>query len=146
MANFEIRKVEKNDIQVVVSLLQQLGYEPSIQAIESLISNPICDSYETVVGILDKSVVSVMSVIYFDYFPSAERFCRITAFVVDSDVRGYGVGTRLIDFARDNAAAKGCSTLEVTTSLKRESTQQFYESIGFTKTSYKYVQKLKSNV
>ncbi|MCG6508355.1 GNAT family N-acetyltransferase [Vibrio parahaemolyticus] len=86
-----------------------------------------------------------MSVIFFNYFPSAEKLCRITSIVVDRASRGTGIGSKLIDYAKSVALAEKCSVLEVTTSLRREKTQTFYESIGFKKTSYKYVQRLENN-
>ena len=52
------------------------------------------------------------------------------------------MGTQLIDFAKDKASERGCRQLEVTTSMRREQTQAYYESIGFEKTSFRYIQNL----
>ena len=142
MSNFEIRKAQKNDAYSVSSLLVQLGYDTPISKIEALVSMPSSGHDNVYVGVLDERVIAVMSVIYFNYFPSGEKFCRITSIIVDGKNRGSGLGSKLINYAKLMALAEKCNVLEVTTSLQREQTQAYYEYIGFQKTSYKYVQKL----
>lgn len=145
MSQLEIRAAQKGDANVISSLLAQLGYDTEPSKIEVLASMADSGNNKVCVGVLSGQVIAVMSVIFFNYFPSAEKLCRITSIVVDETVRGSGVGSKLIDYARSIALAEKCSMLEVTTSLRREQTQAYYESIGFQKTSYKYVQKLEDN-
>lgn len=139
-----IRVVEQSDVKSVNELLNQLGYEQSVKVTKGTIANLDKRNDEIFVYQFEGDVVAVMSLIYFDYFPSSERICRITAIVVSDRVRGKGVGTELIDFAKEVADKKGCTQLEVTTSLKREKTQKYYASIGFDKSSYRYIQPLNS--
>lgn len=141
MFKFEIRKAHISDAGCISGLLGQLGYKTPPSTIETLVLAPDNDS-AVYVGEQCGNVVAVVSVIYFCYFPSAEKFCRITSIVVDQEVRGAGIGSKLIDHVKSIASAKKCDVLEVTTSLQRAQTQVYYESIGFQKTSYKYVQKI----
>ena len=145
MSKLEIRAAQIGDANVISSLLAQLGYDTEPSKIEVLVSMAASGNNKVCVGVLSGQVIAVMSVIFFNYFPSAEKLCRITSIVVDETARGSGVGSKLIDFAKSMALAEKCSILEVTTSLRREQTQAYYESIGFQKTSYKYVQKLEDN-
>ena len=138
----EIRQAQKTDARSISNLLLQLGYDTALSKTEMLISKSLNGDNNIFVGLLNGSVVGVISFIYFDYFPSAEKFCRITAIVVDEEVRGSGVGSKLISHVKLKALAEKCNVLEVTTSLQREKTQAYYESISFQKTSYKYVQRL----
>lgn len=140
-----VRAAQKDDAEIISSLLVQLGYDTEPSKIEVLISMAASGSNKIFVGVLNGKVIAVMSVIFFNYFPSAEKLCRITSIVVDRASRGTGIGSKLIDYAKSVALAEKCSVLEVTTSLRREKTQAFYESIGFKKTSYKYVQRLENN-
>ncbi len=140
-----VRAAQKDDAEIISSLLVQLGYDTEPSKIEVLISMATSGSNKIFVGVLNGKVIAVMSVIFFNYFPSAEKLCRITSIVVDRASRGTGIGSKLIDYAKSVALAEKCSVLEVTTSLRREKTQTFYESIGFKKTSYKYVQRLENN-
>ncbi|WP_289029073.1 GNAT family N-acetyltransferase [uncultured Paraglaciecola sp.] len=145
MSQLEIRAAQIGDANVISSLLAQLGYDTAPSKIEVLVSMAASGNNKICVGVLSGQVIAMMSVIFFNYFPSAEKLCRITSIIVDESVRGSGVGSKLIDYARSIALAEKCSMLEVTTSLRREQTQAYYESIGFQKTSYKYVQKLEDN-
>jgi len=139
MNKAEIRKAEIEDTPELVPLLEQLGYKSTeIELRNTLATNQRND--EIYVALIDNKLVALMSIIYFDYFPSQEKICRITAIVVDSNVRGSGVGRQLIEFAKDLSKKRCCAKLEVTTSLAREATQQYYENIGFTKSSYRYIQ------
>jgi GNAT superfamily N-acetyltransferase len=126
------------DIQ---GLLFQLGYELSLDNLISALSVEH-RSDDIFVALLDEKVIGVMSLICFDYFPSLQKICRITAISIDKNNQGRGVGTQLIEFAKIYGLEHGCKLLEVTTSLQREKTQKYYENIGFTKSSFRYVQKI----
>jgi N-acetylglutamate synthase-like GNAT family acetyltransferase len=145
MSKLEIRVAQGSDAIVISNLLKQLGYATAPSKIETLVSMVDSGNNKVYVGVLNGQTIAVMSLIFFNYFPSAEKLCRITSIVVDEAVRGSGVGSKLIDYAKSMALAGKCSMLEVTTSLRREQTQTYYESIGFQKTSYKYVQTLEDN-
>ncbi len=146
MSNFEIRRVVESDTKRLSNLLGQLGYVTPPQKINTLLFSSSNSTSDVFVAIEEERVVAFISLIYFDYFPSAEKVCRITALVVDESLRGSGIGTQLIDYAKCEAIAKNCTVLEVTTSIKRDKTQAYYEGIGFEKTSYKYVQKLNFDI
>jgi len=137
-----IRKARKEDVNSVSYLLKQLGYDTALLSVEEMLLNLSTDNNEIYVCELKEQIIAVMSIIFFDYFPSAQKLCRITALIVDEENRGSGIGSKLINFAKSVALSKKCSVLEVTTSLEREQTQKYYEDIGFEKTSYKYVLKL----
>jgi len=146
MDKFIIRKAQKEDANPVSKLLMQLGYDTPPLSVEEMILNLSSDNNEIYVCILKGKVIAVMSIIFFDYFPSAQKLCRITALVVDEEVRGSGIGSKLINYAKSVALSKKCSVLEVTTSSRREQTQKYYKSIGFKKTSYKYILEIKDKV
>lgn len=134
----EIKIAKKSHAAGVQRLLKQLGYESTMAEISVALCTPTPDS--AVFVIEDQSgVVAFISLIYFFYFPTQKQNCRITAIVVDEKMRSCGLGSHLISFARMQAHQHGCAQLEVTTSLTRHTTQAFYETIGFTKASYRYV-------
>ena len=55
----------------------------------------------------------------------------IASLVVDSALRGRGIGRRLLEVAEDEAALLGCSTLTVDSSVLRERAHRFYRRQGF---------------
>ena len=143
----EIRSAQLADVDRLQVLLSQLGYEVSSQDIKRMVPQSLGSSIDDVyVAVCNKEVVGLISLIYFNYFPSAQKLCRITAVVVDESLRGSGVGTKLIGFAKQKAITENCSTIEVTTSLARDKTQSYYEVIGFQKKSFGYAQQLNKSV
>ena len=147
MMNKNIRLAQLHDAQSIQLLLEQLGYFLPVAALAKTLiecqDNPHSRTdellvYEQLNAQGEPQVVAVMAFMFFDYFPALSRICRITAIVVDADMRGQGIGTQLIDFAKARGRQEACQLLELTTSTQRIATQQYYESIGFTKTSFRY--------
>ncbi|MCP4232705.1 MAG: GNAT family N-acetyltransferase [Aestuariibacter sp.] len=140
----EITKADIAHAERIQALLVQLGYNASIAEVKSGLNSqaPHSDLY---VARLEGRVIAFMSLIYFYYFPIQKQNCRITAIVVDEEVRKTGVGRQLIQFAQVKARQHACAQLEVTTSLERKATQAYYEHIGFIKTSFRYYLNLSEN-
>ncbi|MEM6185421.1 GNAT family N-acetyltransferase [Shewanella vaxholmensis] len=147
MMNKNIRLAQLHDAQSIQLLLEQLGYVLPVAALAKTLTecqdNPHSRTdellvYEQLNAQGEPQVVAVMVLMFFDYFPALSRICRITAIVVDADMRGQGIGTQLIDFAKARGRQEACQLLELTTSTQRIAMQQYYESIGFTKTSFRY--------
>ncbi|GIU29790.1 N-acetyltransferase GCN5 [Shewanella hafniensis] len=147
MMNKNIRLAQLHDAQSIQLLLEQLGYVLPVAALAKTLTecqdNPHSRTdellvYEQLNALCEPQVVAVMALMFFDYFPALSRICRITAIVVDAYMRGQGIGTQLIDFAKARGRQEACQLLELTTSTQRIATQQYYESIGFTKTSFRY--------
>ncbi|MFB2639078.1 GNAT family N-acetyltransferase [Shewanella bicestrii] len=144
MGFIAIRQAQITDLNAMANLLLQLGYSASKTQLQQYLDDPK-RSDEIYLAESEGAVVGLISLIFFDYFPSQQQICRITALVVAEASRGLGVGTQLIDFTKDRASERGCRQLEVTTSMRREQTQAYYESIGFEKTSFRYIQNLDVN-
>lgn len=140
MLPLSIRTATLKDANPIASLLAQLGYQTPADKLKRLL-DPAHDS-AIYVAVLDNKVVGVMSLIYFDYLPSAERYCRIVTLVVDQALRGWGIGKALMAQAQQSALAQQCQVLELTTGLQRTDAHAFYEHLGFERVSYKYIQRL----
>lgn len=147
MESKNIRLAQLHDAESIQLLLEQLGYVLPVAALAKTLTeyqdNPQSRSDELLVceqpdAQGEPQVVAVMALMFFDYFPALSRICRITAIVVNAGMRGQGIGTQLIDFAKARGRQENCQLLELTTSTQRITTQQYYESIGFTKTSFRY--------
>jgi GNAT superfamily N-acetyltransferase len=53
---------------------------------------------------------------------------------VRADLRGAGLGRRLIGWAIDRAREHGCSLVQLTTDKRRADAHRFYASLGFAAT------------
>lgn len=69
-------------------------------------------------------------------------FARIITLVVDARVRRRGVGARLVEFAEVWAGERGARRLMLNTNVRREEAHRFYESVGFSRTGYRYARSL----
>ncbi|MEU0879142.1 GNAT family N-acetyltransferase [Lentzea sp. NPDC005914] len=56
----------------------------------------------------------------------------VEAVRVRSDQRGNGLGERLVTWAIDEARARGCGLVQLTTDASRTDAHRFYERLGFT--------------
>ncbi|WP_330959471.1 GNAT family N-acetyltransferase [Photobacterium sp. 53610] len=134
-----IRPAQPSDGQGLSRLLVQLGYAVEPKRIERMIYVADSDLETIVIAEIEGQPVGLISVIYFDYFPTAERYARVTALVVDDDSRNQGIGSELLAYARQSAAEQGCTCLEVTSAESREVACQFYEDAGFQRTGFKFI-------
>ena len=50
---------------------------------------------------------------------------------IASDLRGSGIGRRMMQWAIERCRAKGCRTVQLTTNAVRADAQRFYRSLGF---------------
>ncbi|WP_198780263.1 GNAT family N-acetyltransferase [Shewanella putrefaciens] len=137
----QIRQIQIADLKVIADLLLQLGYSATPEQLQKYLGKSDRTD-EVYLAEVEGKILGLISLIFFDYFPAQQQICRITALVVTETCRGLGVGTQLINFTKTRANEQGCSKLEVTTSMRREKTQAYYEAIGFEKTSFRYIQEI----
>ncbi|MCG2837389.1 GNAT family N-acetyltransferase [Photobacterium sp. WH77] len=134
-----IRPATLADTPALTRLMAQLGYDAEPARLEKMIYLADSDSELITVAEINDQLVAVMSLIFFDYFPSAARYARITALVVDAQHRNKGIGSELLEYARINAVERDCVCIEVTSSVTREDTHAFYVNAGFHHESFKFV-------
>jgi GNAT superfamily N-acetyltransferase len=134
-----IRPAKTEDSEALCNLLHQLGYTSELNQVEQIFtSNQNSDSYIYVYELPEK-IVGFISIIRFFYLPKMQFVTRITAICVDEQYRGMGIGSQLVDFAENLAASFGDILVEITCSLEREQTYQFYLQQGYSKHSYKFI-------
>lgn len=60
-----------------------------------------------------------------------EKICYINHLIIDREVRGYGLGTKMLQFITEYAEKEGCSGLELRSDLHRKNAHTFYYKQGF---------------
>lgn len=63
---------------------------------------------------------------------------EIQELYISPEVRGEGMGRRLVETAVNKARESGCKQVEVCCNQKRLKTHKFYEHIGFMNTHFKF--------
>jgi ribosomal protein S18 acetylase RimI-like enzyme len=57
--------------------------------------------------------------------------CQIESVRVAAQLRDHGVGAAMMKWAIDEARAKGCTLVQLTTDKERKGALRFYERLGF---------------
>jgi GNAT superfamily N-acetyltransferase len=87
---------------------------------------------ELIVAELDGEVVGTMQL---TYIPGISRRgalrMQIEAVRVASDLRGQGLGRKMMEWALDRGRARGCALVQLTTDKSRKDAHRFYDSLGF---------------
>jgi ribosomal protein S18 acetylase RimI-like enzyme len=87
----------------------------------------------------DLQVVGVVSIHCLPMLHADGRLGRITSLMVAPGFRQRGAGTSLVAAATKFARARGCARMEVTSGDRRAEAHAFYESIGFRRTSQRFI-------
>jgi GNAT superfamily N-acetyltransferase len=58
--------------------------------------------------------------------------------VIAEDLRGQGIGAKLVAAAERTLRDKGCQLVEVTSNLRRTDAHRFWERIGYDRTSVRF--------
>ena len=69
---------------------------------------------------------------------------RVTALVVDQELRGHGVGKALVAAAEVELRRRGCGLLEITSNARRVDAHAFYERLGYERTSVRLAKTIAS--
>jgi GNAT superfamily N-acetyltransferase len=134
-----LREAVPDDLPEVVALLaaDQLGVhreeagdlEPYLAAFDAITADP---AHLLLVARDPSRVVGTMQL---SFIPGLARRgawrAQIEAVRVHEDVRGGGLGGRMIRWAIDEARRRGCALVQLTTDKRRADAHRFYERLGF---------------
>lgn len=141
-----IRRATAEDVPAIVAMLADdpLGatrespddLEPYLAAFRVLDADPhqylaVADRDGEVVGTLQLTFIPGLS-------RRAATRAQIEGVRVRSDQRGSGLGAELISWAIEEARARGCRLVQLTSDRTRTDTHRFYERLGFEATHLGY--------
>ncbi len=140
-AAIEVRGATVDDLPAIVRLLDDgRGREATAaplaaeyrRAFDAIKSDPrtllvVADDEGTVVGTLQVSFLPTMNL-------HGGTRAQVEGVFVDAAARGHGVGHALMQWAIDQASARGCRLVQLTTHKDRARAKAFYESLGFSAT------------
>ena len=103
--------------------------EPHIRAFEAIAASP---DNELVVAESDGAVIGVMQL---TFIPGISRNgasrLLVEAVRVSSELRGQGIGRRLMDHAHERGRARGCALAQLTSDKQRPEAHRFYRGLGY---------------
>jgi GNAT superfamily N-acetyltransferase len=134
-----IRQARREDLAALVALYADdvlgqtreagaadAGYE---QAFEAISADP---NHMLTVGEIDGEIVATLLL---SFLPGLSRNgawrAQIEAMRVAGPLRGRGLGRQLLDWAVEEARARGCRLVQLTSDRRRPEAHRFYEDAGF---------------
>lgn len=133
-----LRGIERAEVAAAVALIVEGTLSPGVEDPRRL------DDYwtsvvevrerggELLVALLDGEVVGMCQIMILRHFQNtAGRCAELESVYVRGDVRGRGVGARLIEHAEGLARERGCYRVQLTSRNERLDAHRFYESHGY---------------
>ena len=141
MTEIIFRPAGRSDVPAIVGLLADDGLGSGRDSVTEELDAAYWAAFdaidadprnELVVADRDGEVVGTMQL---TFIPSlsrrgAER-TQIEAVRVRGDLRGDGIGRRMVTWAVDQARERGCRLVQLTTDKRRTDAHRFYRSLGF---------------
>lgn len=138
-----VRPPADADAASIARLLDELGYAATPGQTRARLARVAGDEgYAAYVAEVDGEVAGFLGLQRGWPYEHDRPVARIIMLVVDARVRRRGVGARLVEFAERWARERGAYVLMLNTSVRREEAHRFYESVGFSRTGYRYVRTL----
>ncbi|WP_299830048.1 GNAT family N-acetyltransferase [uncultured Roseobacter sp.] len=143
------RPAERGEVAAIVALLQDdmLGsaregsdLETYLAAFDRMTTE---GGNQLIVGIDGNRVVATYQLTFISGLSlRAARRAQIESVRVSGDLRGQGIGHRMIEDAVQRAKAAGCSLIQLTMNKSRTDSARFYGDLGFTPSHIGYKRNL----
>ena len=140
MSDIVFHKCRIDDAEGLCSLIQiELGYsDVTADEVRSSIEKMSgSDDYFTIVAEENDEICGYISVVREISLETGEYY-RVIGLAVKSSYQGHGLGTALLTLAESNAKAKGARLITLSSQFKRTKAHEFYEKLGYTKTSFAF--------
>lgn len=139
-----MRKANENDLFAILSLYAQLGQDdgsvlPLDEAGGIFTKFKSYPDYHIHVALDGGRVIGAFALLIMDNLghrgaPSAV----LEDVVVAEELRGKGIGKRMMEYANDLCRRKGCYKMTFSSNINRVAAHRFYESLGFRKHGYSF--------
>ncbi len=141
VAGVEFRHATRVDVPAIVAMLS----DDALGSHRENFCSPLPESYyaafdaieadphhELVVAESEDRVVGTLQLSFLPYLTYRGGWrAQIEAVRVARDLRGAGLGARLVQWAVDRAQRRGCHLVQLTTDKTRPGAIEFYERLGF---------------
>lgn len=137
-----IRPIERDDVpaaSLVVqggSLTPEAEDESEVQRYWDAVDETRRRRGDVLVAVVNDEVVGLTQVMVFPHFQHTGGWCaELESVHVRSDLRGRGIGAKLLGAAEALARREGCYRVQLTSRKVRRDAHRFYEAQGYTSTS-----------
>lgn len=134
-----VRPIADADLPAVARLMGEMGYPATPEQLRARLDRMAGDDdYAAYVAEAEGEVAGFLGMMRGWAYEHDRPYARIITLVVGEAMRRRGVGARLVEFADEWARERGAYVLMLNTNVRREEAHLFYESMGFSRTGYRY--------
>lgn len=134
-----IRDVTKSDAKEIARLLTLLGHKTTLDDINVRWENWKLEGNVGFVTEKDDGRLGGLITLHKMFVLHRPQYVgRITALVVDEQLRGQGIGRALVAVAEEHFRNLGCGLLEITSHKKLKQAHLFYEHLEYERTSERF--------
>jgi GNAT superfamily N-acetyltransferase len=134
-----VREAVRDDLPAIVRLLREDVIreidesEVPPEAYTTAFDEITADAHQQLlVGEVDGTVVATAQITWVRHLTYVGGLmCVVESVRVRSDLRGRGLGRRLMEYVVDAACDRGAVRVELTTNARRGRAQRFYKDLGF---------------
>lgn len=140
MSEVMFHKCRPEDAEGLCELIRnELGYtEVTADEVRgSLEKMLVSDDYFTIVVENEGEICGYVSAVREMALEIGEYY-RVIGLAVKSEYQGQRLGTALLTLAESDAKVKGARLIALSSQFKRTEAHEFYEKMGYTKTSYSF--------
>ena len=133
-----IREAKAEDVPDIIRLVAQLDFVVDESGAEARRQHLASKGEPLLIAAVDGRPAGLLNWHVMETIHRPRPVGRIVTLVVDEDTRGMGIGTKLIAEAERRLREAGCGLLEVTSNMRLVDAHQFYERLGFERSSYRF--------
>ena len=131
--DIQFRNIKKQDIEAMVQMSAEIGYEVRYENFSEKINDLIKNSNILIIIAANEQDVAVGWIeLEISNFIFSNKTCNILGLFIDKNYRGKKIGNRLIEKAEEWAKEKGYMNFRISSDMTRIDLHSFYKHIGFT--------------
>lgn len=127
----KIKSASKKHISEIVELMRELGYSSDKDQIKERLAEIKKRDGEVFVAINDQDKIIGCVHALIDVRLAEGKIGEIVSLVVEKSARGHGIGTKLLNKAKNYILKSDCTQLRVRANAVRINAHQFYQNQGF---------------
>lgn len=129
----KIRTAKIEDVETLKTLLNQLEYDKPQEWLQQKLENYLnSDMYEVFVAEDNGIIAGFITLVLYESFV-LDKCMHVETLIIDENIRGKGIGAKLMAAAEKFAEETGCNLIELLTlnNRRKDGTHNFYEKLGF---------------
>ena len=138
MEKIEIKFIEKNNIEIILPLLQELNKFTSEKILKKRIEEMVCQNYKCLGIYYNEELVGICGLWFLTRHYSGKTI-EPDHVIINPQFRNLGIGKKLFDFIHEYAKSIEYEAAELNTYVANTKSHNFYEKMAYKKLGFHYL-------